>query len=186
MMSAPPGSGQNTNCATDVPVAGSEAGDRRGNGDTSTRRRRPVGDGGFPMRACDACGESFEPTRASNRFCRRPTCVRVRKRTQKRTERQPRVVNLRPRMTDEGGEGSPLEQSVRAELTTAARLDSALGRQALHLADQLGLSGHTGSSVAAMHRELRAIMEAALATAERESPVDELRRRRAERLGRGA
>lgn len=131
-------------------------------------------------RACEACGKSFDGATKNQRFCKRVECQRARARKRKQSQRG-QVVGIRtePKAVD-------LVGSVRAELERAGRLESVLGQQAVHLASQLGISGHTGSSVAAMHKELRSVMEAALATAERKSPVDELRQKRLERLGRGA
>lgn len=71
-----------------------------------------------------------------------------------------------------------LVAAVSAELSAAGRLDSALGRQAVRLAQRMG-EFDTGGGVAALSRELRSVMAAALQTAvAMDDPVDELRARR--------
>jgi hypothetical protein len=68
---------------------------------------------------------------------------------------------------------------VRAELIEGERLDTALGAQALEIAARMSSPFETGSSIASLSRELRAVMNDALKNAKKVAdPVDELRQRR--------
>jgi hypothetical protein len=69
--------------------------------------------------------------------------------------------------------------AVRAELEAADRLGTALGQQALALAERMSSKFDTGSAVAAVSKELRAVMDAALANAATAADaLDELSARR--------
>lgn len=77
--------------------------------------------------------------------------------------------------------------ATRDELTKGGRLDSALGQQALVLADQVDAGAEmTGSALAAVAKELRTTLAEAMRSATMvKDPIDELRERR-ERRRRGA
>ena len=126
-------------------------------------------------RACDYCGAEYEAKHPSSRFC---TAV-----CRKRNQRNPRpapvathpsVANL----PDPGGSG--LTDATRVELGAAGRLDSALGRAALLLAQRLDVSDREpGTALAALIREHRAALAEAVRGAKAAAdPVDELRARR--------
>ncbi len=78
-----------------------------------------------------------------------------------------------------------LFEALRRELESAGRLETALGQQAIALAVKLSSPFDTGSAMAAVSRELRAVREEALRGAEQVAdPLDELRLRRdAKRAG---
>lgn len=81
----------------------------------------------------------------------------------------------------------PLETAARAELASVGREDSMAGAVALHLARQMDRGGHTGSQTATLSRELRAsVAEAVHGAAPVGDGVDELQKRRAERIGKSA
>ncbi len=124
------------------------------------------------MRTCAACGDSLEGRPAKTRFCD-ATC---RKRASRRPDEAPGTFE-----PDGGG----LLDALRRELEAAGRLDTALGQQALALAVKLSSPFDTGSAMAAVSRELRAVREEALRGAEQAAdPLDELRLRRdAKRAG---
>ena len=70
-------------------------------------------------------------------------------------------------------------QAVRAELEAADRLETALGQQAVVLAGLMGSQFDTGAAKASLSRELRAVMDAALADAPKAADrLDELAERR--------
>ena len=71
-------------------------------------------------------------------------------------------------------------ETVRAELEVGGKLGTSLGAMCVFLAERLSASTfHTGSAVAAVSRELRATMTAALADVRvANDPLDELRARR--------
>jgi hypothetical protein len=115
------------------------------------------------------CGRAYEAKRSTSKYC--GSGCRVRK------TRQPgdkaKVAAL-PRVAPAL---SGLLATTTSELAAAGRLETTIGQQAVALALRIETSfGDTGSSVAALHKELRAVMEQALAGAERAvDPVDELK-----------
>ena len=126
------------------------------------------------QRACDSCGQQYETKRATSRFCG--------ERCKKRAQRG-HVIDMRdtrpatPVVTG-------LTAATRSELEEAGRAETALGQAALALAARIESGADTGSAVASLTREGRATLEAATANAARAaSPLDELRSRRAKRLG---
>ncbi len=131
------------------------------------------------MRTCEACGAGLEGRRPQARFCD-GTC------------RQRGARRLAPpnRGTAEDV-AAPIEdggllEALRRELKSAGRLDTALGQQALALAVKLASPHDTGSAMAAVSRELRAVREEALRGAGQDaSPLsrarDELAARRTRR-----
>ncbi len=123
-------------------------------------------------RECDACGTEYEAQRKTSRYC----STRCRMRASRRIEA--------PVAAESPGSGE-LVEALRRELADAGRLDTALGQQALALAVKLASPFDTGSAMAAVSRELRAVREEALRGAEHVAdPLDELRLRRdAKRAG---
>ncbi len=123
-------------------------------------------------RECDACGTEYEAQRRTSRYC----STRCRMRASRRIEA--------PVAAESPGSGE-LVEALRRELADAGRLDTALGQQALALAVKLASPFDTGSAMAAVSRELRAVREEALRGAEQVAdPLDELRLRRdAKRAG---
>jgi hypothetical protein len=80
-----------------------------------------------------------------------------------------------------------LETAARAELASVGREDSFAGAVAMHMARQMDRGGHTGSQTATMSRELRAsLAEALRGGIPVGDGVDELQKRRAERIGMSA
>lgn len=123
-------------------------------------------------RNCDSCGKPYEAKRASSKFCG-DTC-------RKRAQRDPAPPSAGDEVVphDTPPSGALLE-AVRAELIEGERLDTALGAQALEIAARMSSPFETGSSIASLSRELRAVMNDALKNAKKVAdPVDELRQRR--------
>lgn len=119
---------------------------------------------------CEQCGKPARGPRS--RLCE--TC-------RKREQRGARVIPIAEKQEPQG----PLGKAALAELEEAGRSESLLGQQVLDMAVRLDTGAVTGSAAAALHRELRATMEAALAASQAASPVDELRRKRLERIASG-
>lgn len=122
---------------------------------------------------CEECGTSYTARRPSSRFCG-DTC---RKRANRR-QGPPVEVPAAP-----GGVPGPVGAAVRAELAAAGTDATALGVTAVVLADRVDAGGESGTAVASVVRELRAV----LADLERNAPVaasplDELRARRDARM----
>jgi hypothetical protein len=64
-------------------------------------------------------------------------------------------------------------------LRDAKRFDTVLGQQALVIAGQIAAGGQTGPAIAALSKELRAVMAEALeGAAAAADPLDEIRARR--------
>ncbi len=124
-------------------------------------------------RECDACGTEYEAQRKTSRYC----STRCRMRASRRPE-----APVAAEMPESGG----LLEALRRELVEAGRLETALGQQAMALAVKLGSPSDTGSAMAAVSRELRAVREEALRGAGQDaSPLsrarDELAARRTRR-----
>ncbi len=100
-------------------------------------------------RECDSCGVEYEAQRKTSRYC----STRCRMRASRRPE-----TPVAAESPDNGG----LLNALRRELADAGRLDTALGQQAMALAVKLASPRDTGSSMAAVSRELRAVREEAL------------------------
>lgn len=125
-------------------------------------------------RRCDSCGSEYEAKRKTSKFC--STRCRVRAH-----ERQETVAEFPLQPPEALGEGSgPVETVTRRILGEAERVDTVLGQQAITLAGRLDRPGSdTGSSVAALSKEFRAVMDAAMAgVGVAADPLDELRARR--------
>lgn len=117
-------------------------------------------------RSCAGCGDSIEARHPSAKYCS-DTC-------RQRGSRKGRQAAAQQLTAD-----YPLVAAVRAELEAADRLDSALGQQAVALAQHMASPFDTGSARAAVSRELRAVMDAALADAPKAADaLDELASRR--------
>lgn len=116
-------------------------------------------------RNCDACGIEFEAKRSTAKYCG-GTC-------RQRGNRRPSGD------VDQTPAESGLVASIRLELEQAGRLETSLGQQAVTLAERLGSPRDTGSAVASLSKELRAVMAEATAGANTAaSALDELRARR--------
>ena len=128
-------------------------------------------------RSCDSCGRSYMARRRSSRFC----SARCRSRN---AGRPPELFNA---LNNSSGTDpvapSPLVESIQADLDAAGRLDTMRGQLALLLARRIGAPIQSGSSTAALSRELRAVMDDALTGATKAAdPVGELAVRRERKL----
>jgi hypothetical protein len=126
------------------------------------------------VRHCDVCSAEYVAKRRSSRFCS--------DRCRKRANRG--VLTGHAKVLELQMEPSPLVAAVEAELRDAGRLGSSVGQQALHLAIRMTTSAFdTGSSVAALNKELTVTMQRALKDVIiGVGPLDELRVRRARKL----
>ena len=104
------------------------------------------------QRNCDFCQGLYAAKNRRSRFC------------SDRCRHRERAGRPRPAPPREGGAaaGPELVDAVRAELVAAGRDGTALGRLALLLAGHAA-GPETGAACAAVSRELRATLEAALA-----------------------
>ena len=130
-------------------------------------------------RTCEWCGEPFEAKRSTAKFCTSGCRAKSSNASKRAPKPAPASVTPLP-------ERSALVAAVERELTAAKRLDTALGAQAVALATRIDSGADTGSAVAALSKELRAVMDAALADAETAAdPLDELRARRERKFAGG-
>ena len=125
------------------------------------------------QRACEACGKSFNAVRASARFCS-DAC---RKRVARHGGAKPQlsVVESMPERPKNAGS---LLGAVMIALEEAKTLETPAGRLAVSLASRIEdpVSMDSGSAVAALSRELRAVMAEALARSSKSSsPLDLIR-----------
>lgn len=131
------------------------------------------------QRNCDVCSKVYEAKRASSRYCS-DLC-------RKRAQRAPQVSAVVPvvSLPVSVTVGGIVEATLR-ELESADMVGSSLGQAALILAYRLdGGSFDTGSSVAALVREHRVAVAAAVDSGRvAADPLDELAKRRSERRAR--
>lgn len=127
-------------------------------------------------RACAWCGGSFEAVRSTAKYCSSSCRAKASNAVKRGGPAAPKaapapVADLPVRNT--------LAEAVRNELEAAERLETFLGAQAVALAGRIDAGGDTGSAVAALSKELRAVMDAALAGAPKAADaLDELANRR--------
>lgn len=145
-------------------------------------------------RKCAHCGDPISPERpAHTRFCKDLCRTKA---TQRRRKGLPEdyapVVRLHtgadaPGTPEDQGEArGPVYKATLAELQRGSRVDTPLGQAALALASRLDLSRDSGSAMAALAKQLSdSLSEAMRGIAPKPDEVDEVRRRRDEKL-RGA
>lgn len=130
------------------------------------------------IKTCAHCGTAFEARTARARYCG-STCRARASEKAKRDGATPSPAAMPVAPVQSAASAGGLVEAVRRELEAAQRLDSFLGQQALGLAARIEAGGDTGSAVAALSKELRAVMDAALADAPKAADaLDELSERR--------
>ena len=133
--------------------------------------------------ATEGCCEKLPPQKGRGKpreFC--TTCRPPRNRA------NPRVIELPTKavvpVDNAGADEPPLVASYRRQLEAAEQVDTPEGAHVMHLAMLFAASSHTASGAAALSRELRAAMEAALKDAPHQGDrLDELAERRAQKAG---
>lgn len=130
-------------------------------------------------RECEACGRRFEARSKLARFCAEADCQRRRARARKQKQLTGRVVDLRPASEPTESDVSTYSTTL-SSLTECGRVETPLGQAALRLAARIdGSSSDSGSSLAAMVRELAKTLTQAMAgSGMAGDPVDELKSRR--------
>lgn len=119
------------------------------------------------MKACEACGVEFEPSRKTQRF-HAPAC-RERARYVPKSTKPKTPVSV--------------EAATLRTLEAAGAVESPLGQTALVLAARLDVAGESGATLAQLAKELRASLEAATkAGSVVADPVERAKSRRAQRL----
>lgn len=119
-------------------------------------------------RQCDECGKAYTAKSPRSKFCR-PAC-RSRAHGKRAVEAVAAPVELGEVVA--GG----VAEATRAELERLKRLDTPMGRVAVALAVRMDGGEDVGSSMAAVAKELRSILEVLAAQAPQAAdPVTKLR-----------
>lgn len=123
---------------------------------------------------CETCGASFDAKRRTAKYCSNGCRVQA----QRATDTAPAPLTALPQ-PERAPEGS-VAGAAREELRSAGRESTAAGQSVLALARRIDAAdGESGASLAALVKEFRAAMSAAVAGAETAAdPLDELRMRR--------
>lgn len=123
-------------------------------------------------KTCAVCPAEFEAKRAVAKYCS--------ERCRKRAQRRPGGVHREVVPIEQAKPADwPIVEVTRRELEAAGRLDSVTGQQAMRLAERMCGQFDTGSAIAAISKELRAVMAEALADAPKVADsLDELAERR--------
>lgn len=126
------------------------------------------------MRVTCPCGQAFDARSPRAKFCS--------DRCRKQASRGGEVRTIRPQPPQPQPTVGTVESEVARELEEAGRLDSALGAQCVALARRIDAPGaDTGSAVAAVSKQLTALMAEATRGLKATSPQqlrDELAERR--------
>lgn len=125
-------------------------------------------------RSCDSCVVPYQAQRSTSRYCSE-RCRKRGGRRERASQGQTAVAVL--------AEYSPLVKATRAELERVGMVDSCLGQQAMALAVRMVNSFDTGSPLAALSREFRAVLaEVKAGTHVTADAVDEIKTRRDAKL----
>lgn len=149
----------------------------------SARSQVASGEGG---KSCAACGRPWKPRSPRAKYCDDAECRRARDRRRKQDERgadqKGREIVLPETPIPDAAPGE-LEETIRTELHSRGLDETVNGHVALALARRVDRSFFdTGSSYASLVRELRLALDALSGASSPVSPVDELRRKREERM----
>lgn len=127
-------------------------------------------------RPCDHCGTEYTPKRSTSKYCT-PTCRKAANREAKK-----------PKPTDDStGDELGLVETTQRELERAGALSTVEGQAALVLAGRIVRNASdSGSSVAALTRELRTAVTLATKGKTTGDRIDELREKRRQRERRRA
>ena len=123
---------------------------------------------------CEVCGGPFDAKRRTAKYCSNGCRVQA----QRGSGGESAPITALP--TPQGASDGPVARSAREELAGAGREDTANGQLVLALARRIDAAeGESGASLAALVKEFRASLAAAVAGAETAAdPLDELRMRR--------
>lgn len=127
---------------------------------------------------CGVCGEPFTARTSKARFCG-PTC---RSRAHRRAKSGEPARPTQPVQSASAPDG--LVGQVRSALEAAGKLDTVTGQQALAVAAKMLAAGESGSAVAALSRDLSRLMAAVVGAGEEADVVDEVQRKRDEKITR--
>lgn len=125
-------------------------------------------------RPCDACGTAYEAKRPSSKFCS-PLC-------RQRARRNPALIETEPGLSTEANSSvdfGPVETRVSERIGSLEVANLPLAEIALAYARRMDSPRETGSAVAAIGKQLAAVLEDLERAGKRVAdPLDELRERR--------
>lgn len=131
---------------------------------------------------CATCGKPFEAKRSTAKYCSDRCRVQAQRRSGSDKGKVIAFgVAVAPPQTEPSREPGLLESAARTELEAVGRAETLAGGVVLALARRIDQAGpdDTGSAFAALTKELRASLAAAVAGAEQEDdPVDQVRKQR--------
>lgn len=134
---------------------------------------------------CEVCGKPFDAKRRTAKYCSNEHRVQAQRgaATGTATVVALGVVPAPPDEPRREREPGPLEAAARAELEAVGRAETLAGGLVLALARRIDQAGpeDTGSGIAALSKELRASLAAAVAGAETADDIDQVRRQREEK-----
>ena len=130
---------------------------------------------------CEYCGERFKAQRRTARFCSAKCRNEAGRRRRAGTGPQAGQVIEQRAAAAADAPRATLVEAVEAELDTLGKARTMLGAQALEMAKLIANGGETGAAVAALSRELRAIMVLVSRGVEQGDEVDELKAKRDEK-----
>lgn len=126
---------------------------------------------------CSVCSETFEAKRSSAKYCG-GTC----RNRAMRGSPVPQIVTDEEARADSERVHALVARTTR-ELDEAGVLDSVMGQMALRLAEKLAGNNDTGSAMASLSKEFRAVMQQALGDGTKKSDsLDELAARRLQKV----
>ncbi|QBI97245.1 hypothetical protein KD930_gp01 [Mycobacterium phage Kevin1] len=139
--------------------------------------------GGPMRRECAVCGQPFEAQRPQAKYCGE-TCRKRAQRGGIAKQKQQAPLTPPASATPAGG----LIETVQAALEEADRLHTIAGQHALELARRIVYAPGMNTGVAALSKQLQAVLAEALAGAASVAadPVDELKARRDAKRRKGA
>jgi hypothetical protein len=123
---------------------------------------------------CASCGRDYVARRSNSRFCG-DTCKK----------RAQRAGGAPAERSDDGPkDDGPLVLITSETLADAGVLETVAGAQSVLLARRMESGHETGAAMAAMSKQLQALVDAAMASVKRADRMDEVAQRRDEKLRR--
>lgn len=135
------------------------------------------------QKPCETCSTPFEYGNNKARFCSDKCRKRAARRLAKVVEFPAQTPELTPQNDPNQAQSTPISSllgKIRSTLAESGVLETPNGQLALKLAERLETqTNDSGSSVAALSKELRMVMAEALnRVVAADDPIDELQRRR--------
>lgn len=125
-------------------------------------------------RTCEVCGKHYTAKRAAAKYCG-DTC-------RKRAQRGMSIVAAQEPDMDSQEPDTGLMVTVTRELSEAGVLETTAGQSAILLARRLSSGQETGSAMAALSKQLQALVSEAMSSVAKVDRMDEIKKRRDAKL----